>query len=618
MGLTQEQLYAQFSKALDALNVSNRAQAIKIAEYCEHKLGPDQGQADVLRIKAAAASADSLATAADVQSMYALRHTWGELVCGVGRVVYKQPESEMAIIAAIPHPLKFAVAWGVTPKLTTISDLHAAAAWGNICDGQWERADAILQDTQQVTPVVQLVRALLFYRTRRWTDAITAARDCATPLFLDATDTPMKQDGEWAVHLPFAYASAIISGTAWAYLDNKESAVKQLEPVAANATNFPALAAEAYRMLGLLERRSGDEDTAQKLFGAGLSLATSPELLAAKNDPKVSLTVTSEDMIAQRGSYWSYETEPALADALAAQAGDLRAQLLREATAELAIQIGMEGVKRQVEQLQHDVRVREEMKRRGIPGMARTNHLVFSGPPGTGKTTLARVIAKIYAGYGVTRTSNLVEASRKDLVEGYEGQSAKKAGAVIDSARGGVLFIDEAYSLIQDRGDGRKDPFGQEAVDQLLVALENDRSDLIVIIAGYEADLNRFLATNEGLRSRFTTWLRFESYSPLELAQIVQVHARLQGSRVGDESVSAMEQVITNELAGLVNADGRPLLDVLGNGRFSRNVAEKAESMRARRLASVDLSSLDDESLLTLTTDDLVRAVEEIAKEARG
>ena len=154
-----------------------------------------------------------------------------------------------------------------------------------------------------------------------------------------------------------------------------------------------------------------------------------------------------------------------------------------------------------------------------------SKHMIFAGPPGTGKTTIARVVANILAGLGVITEPKLVESSRKDFVAEYEGQSAVKTSRTIDRAVGGVLFIDEAYTLVQER-DGRADPFGTEALDTLLARMENDRDRLVVIIAGYSADIDRLLESNDGLRSRFATRIEFDSYSPDEIVDIAKVIAQ--------------------------------------------------------------------------------------------
>ena len=168
----------------------------------------------------------------------------------------------------------------------------------------------------------------------------------------------------------------------------------------------------------------------------------------------------------------------------------------------------MSEVKLQVAKLKSAAMLAKVRGDKGLNSASRSLHLAFTGPPGTGKTTIARVVAQTYCGLGLLRTPAIVEAKRHDFVGQHLGSTAIKTTALIDSAMDGVLFIDEAYTLIQTGLSGG-DAFGREAVDTLLARMENDRDRLVVIIAGYDAEIDRFLASNEGLASRFSKRIRF-------------------------------------------------------------------------------------------------------------
>ena len=187
-----------------------------------------------------------------------------------------------------------------------------------------------------------------------------------------------------------------------------------------------------------------------------------------------------------------------------------------DAMAELYAMIGLAPVKEQVRSIAASI---EAARRRTVAGISTERpmrHFVFLGPPGTGKTTVARVLAKIFYAFGLLATPEVIEAHRADLVGEYLGATAIKTNELVDSALGGVLFIDEAYSLVNE-GDGQADRFGQEAVQALLKRAEDNRDNLIIILAGYEKQMESFLASNPGLASRFATRLKFPSYAPSEL-----------------------------------------------------------------------------------------------------
>ena len=199
-----------------------------------------------------------------------------------------------------------------------------------------------------------------------------------------------------------------------------------------------------------------------------------------------------------------------------------------EAMAELNAMVGLTAVKDQMRSITASV---EAARRRAIAGHGTEKpmqHFVFLGPPGTGKTAVARVIAKIFYAFGLLDSPTVVEAQRADLVGEYLGATAIKTNELVDSALGGVLFIDEAYSLVNE-GDGQGDRFGNEAVQALVKRAEDDRENLIIILAGYERQMESFLSSNPGLNSRFGIRVKFPAYSPAELMALAETGRQARG-----------------------------------------------------------------------------------------
>ena len=275
--------------------------------------------------------------------------------------------------------------------------------------------------------------------------------------------------------------------------------------------------------------------------------------------------------------------------------------------------IGLEKVKDQVARLKSAVAMELVRKQRGLEVAQRTHHLVFTGPPGTGKTTIARVVAKIYCGLGLLKRENIKEVHRADLIGQHIGETEAKTNAIIDSALDGVLFLDEAYALV---ATGAKNDFGLVAIDTLLARMENDRDRLVVIIAGYRADLDRFLDTNQGLRSRFTRSIDFPSYKAPELIEIANFMAAKRDSVFEQAALDTLEALFA-QLADSSKPDAagveRRGLDIAGNGRFVRNVVEKSEEEREFRLdhsEHAETGEFTDEELMTITAEDVSNSVE--------
>ncbi|MCZ7413243.1 MULTISPECIES: AAA family ATPase [unclassified Streptomyces] len=278
-------------------------------------------------------------------------------------------------------------------------------------------------------------------------------------------------------------------------------------------------------------------------------------------------------------------------------------ELLAEALAELERMVGLEPVKRQVRALSAQLHMARLRAGQGLPVQPPKRHFVFSGPSGTGKTTVARILGRVFYALGLLGGDHLVEAQRSDFVGEFLGQTAVKANELIDSSLGGVLFVDEAYSL-SNSGYAKGDAYGDEALQVLLKRAEDNRDRLVVILAGYPEGMERLLAVNPGLGSRFTTRIDFPSYRPLELTAIGEVLAAENGDRWDEESLEELRSI-----SGHVVAQG--WVDELGNGRFLRTLYEKSCAYRDLRLS--DWSGTPSrEDLATLRLPDLMQAYGEV------
>ena len=259
---------------------------------------------------------------------------------------------------------------------------------------------------------------------------------------------------------------------------------------------------------------------------------------------------------------------------------------------ELNSLVGLKSVKQDLTNLINLVKVRKLREERGMKQPDITLHLVFSGNPGTGKTTVARLLAKIYKTLGVVSEGQLIEVDRSNLVAGYVGQTASQTAEIVESAIGGILFIDEAYTLIKS---GDEKDFGQEAVDTLLKMMEDNRDDLIVIVAGYTDKMEEFVNSNPGLKSRFNKYIFFNDYSGKELTQIFNSMAKKQ-EYITDEEAPSMFRNISRRRAKAHEEN-------FANAREARNYLERCIERQATRI--VDIKNISDDDLKTLTIDDV-------------
>src|SRR5690606_32770062 len=250
---------------------------------------------------------------------------------------------------------------------------------------------------------------------------------------------------------------------------------------------------------------------------------------------------------------------------------------LEGALAELDAMVGLEPVKRQVRAIAAQLRVAKLREEQGLRAQPPMRHFVFSRPPGTGKTSVARVLGRVFAALGLLTRSEVVEAQRSDLVGEHLGATAIKTNALVDRALGGVLFIDEAYALANPGYSGG-DAFGAEAIQTLLKRAEDDRSRLVIVLAGYPGEMDRLLASNAGLASRFNVRVGFPSYTADQLTEIAETVADRTGDAFDDSALEDLRRIF-----GYVCEEG--WIDELGNGRFARSLFEKACSQRDLRVA---------------------------------
>lgn len=469
-----------------------------------------------------------------------------------------------------------------SPLAITMGFAVNEAAEGNYADAMEALEDAPATGAEHL---VSWVKAVIYAAAGRWTDVIDEVRGASA----------------WPDKF-LAAAASVAHGVAAANLGLFTESERRLTEANSSPAGEACATSIAW-FLAMTRRSQGNEESAVALLEWLQASHSEPKVAAALRDPNYRLQTTTAERIASRQDPW--DPDSAVTD------NSGRERLLDEAQAELDRQIGLSRVKEQIERYRAATQMAKVRAARGMKVGQQSKHMIFTGPPGTGKTTIARVVANILAGLGVIAEPKLIETSRKDFVGEYLGHTAVKTSKTIDRALGGVLFIDEAYALVQDSKQGGGDQFGTEALDTLLARMENDRDRLVVIIAGYSVDIDRLLETNDGLRSRFATRIEFDSYSPEEIVDIAKVIATNNDSTLSEEAAKRLLEAAT--LLSERKLNGKPALDIAGNGRYSRQLVEAGEQCRDMRLTrSADFESLGVEQLSEIGGQDMAEAIEAV------
>jgi len=484
----------------------------------------------------------------------------------------------------------------------TAGGLALAYAAGLIRDSDYDAADNLLgridlsREPQQ-TQIHRFLGATLHYVTHRWPDVLTW------------TSRPVQAHNEVV-----DAATTLLRGIAHTGLGQFQTALATLQPITAELHPAP-IAAEAALYRGLCHRALHDEAAGHAQFTAAtVDGVLRPDASAALADPTFGPIVTTEEAIAARTDRWDPDSGPTTTEIRKAQQRQAAQEVLDEAQRNLDAFIGLRRVKAHVTELKNVQIYDQAMAQRGIEvGRRESLHMTLIGPAGTGKTSIARIICEMYFGLGILESPEFIEVSRNELVGQHIGETEAKTSAILNTAKGRALLIDEATDLYKPDLDR---DFGRIALDTIMKFAEDHRHDTMIALAGYAVPMNLLLSANPGLRSRFPYQLEFVSNTADEIVQIAQLFAKTSRVTIDAQALQHFTS-ITEWLCNTPANDehNQLLIDIAANGRYARNVIASATGkMKARNAAdpSIDLLTADLESISVITLADMQTAVTEV------